>query len=301
MIDSEAALQALAGLPAGPVYLTGVSTAESKADTRPNLGALAQPDTSLHGDVADGLYGYFGADNGFYGLGTKADPTPEKIQRHTEKWTAWVRDRVAPLGERCLFVTIPDVLHWHTHPTKVNPRTGKPVRYCVGDAEATLRQYPLYAAMVRALGLTPALVLQDGLELDGEFLVAGTERVAWSQVDSVFVGGSDEFKLGAQAEAICREARRRGLWVHVGRVNSWKRIAIVRDYADSVDGTYLQFGPSKNWPKLAEWLDKLRQPHQPTLAPVVAESPSECRLCGFQMRSGQSQCRSREACTRRQS
>ena len=44
--------------------------------------------------------------------------------------------------------------------------------------------------------------------------------------------------------------------VHCGRVNSWRRLrACAVSGVDSVDGTYLKFGPDANWPTLTAWLD----------------------------------------------
>lgn len=230
------------------LYLTGVSTAEARAARRHNLGVLIQPGNSTHLDVEAGHFPAFGADNGFYGLGARRDPTPEVEAAATETWLRWLVGTVAPLASSCFFATVPDVLRWIEVDGKRIP---------VGDAEATLARYGRLAAVVRKLGLPAALVAQDGLELDGDFLVAGSERVAWDDVDVIFVGGSDSFKLGPDARRICEEARLRGKWIHVGRVNSWKRIAHVRDYADSVDGTFLGFGPRANWPRLEGWLDRL--------------------------------------------
>jgi hypothetical protein len=42
----------------------------------------------------------------------------------------------------------------------------------------------------------------------------------------------------------------------MGRVNSLKRFRAARSMGcDSVDGTYLTFGPDINLPKLLSWLD----------------------------------------------
>lgn len=44
-------------------------------------------------------------------------------------------------------------------------------------------------------------------------------------------------------------------WVHMGRVNSKKRLDTARAMGcDSVDGTYLTFGPDTNLPRLLSWL-----------------------------------------------
>ena len=51
----------------------------------------------------------------------------------------------------------------------------------------------------------------------------------------------------------------------MGRVNSRQRMAIAEWFGcDSVDGTYLTFGPDRNLPRLLSWADEMRR--QPSLA-----------------------------------
>jgi len=55
--------------------------------------------------------------------------------------------------------------------------------------------------------------------------------------------------------SLIAEAKRRGKWAHMGRVNGRSRLlAAVGAGCDSVDGTYLAFGPDTNLPKLLRWL-----------------------------------------------
>jgi hypothetical protein len=56
---------------------------------------------------------------------------------------------------------------------------------------------------------------------------------------ALFIGGAtDQFKLGPEVEAIVAEARARNVWVHMGRVNSLRRLAYAASIGcDSVDGT----------------------------------------------------------------
>ena len=120
-------------------------------------------------------------------------------------------DRIAGVPG-CLFVTVPDV---------------------VGDAQATAELFDTWAPELERRGLPVALVLQDGVEdlawLDG----------VWDRLAAVFVGGTDDFKLGPAAAELAREAKRRGLWVHWGRVNTKRRIAHISETgaADSFDGS----------------------------------------------------------------
>jgi hypothetical protein len=74
---------------------------------------------------------------------------------------------------------------------------------------------------------------QDGLERLERWM-----SMAWPRIDALFIGGSTDWKLGPAARTLVREAKRRGLWVHMGRVNSLKRIAYAAEIGcDSIDGT----------------------------------------------------------------
>lgn len=78
----------------------------------------------------------------------------------------------------------------------------------------------------------------------------------------LFLGGTTEWKLGPDARAITADARERGVWVHMGRVNTLRRITQARDMGcSSVDGTTLTFGPDVNLPQLLRWMaDADREP-----------------------------------------
>lgn len=106
---------------------------------------------------------------------------------------------------------------------------GIPIRDKVGDALETIRLFSRYYQSVKDLGYKVAFVSQDGIT---------PEITPWDYFDVLFVGGSDEHKLGIEAITMIAEAKGRGKWVHIGRVNSSKRI---KEFwmADSVDGTHL--------------------------------------------------------------
>ena len=64
--------------------------------------------------------------------------------------------------------------------------------------------------------------------------------IPWDDFDCLFIGGRDSFKEGPIVRAACAEARRRGKWVHMGRVNGLRRLLVALEFGvDSVDGTYL--------------------------------------------------------------
>ena len=127
----------------------------------------------------------------------------------------------------------------------------KPVFVClpdiVGDAMRTLELFDQF--MPITAGLPRALVLQDGI---------GNHRIPWSDLDAVFVGGSDAFKLSPEAINACKTARMLGKWVHVGRVNSVKRVRNWTGLAHSIDGS----GISKIDYRLEDVLSAVRGEHK---------------------------------------
>jgi len=127
-------------------------------------------------------------------------------------YIGWLHDMGAHHGTP-LFATAPDV---------------------VGDAQATLNLSLPTFEWIREVA-PAALVAQDGLEnLD----------IPWDDFDVLFVGGTTDWKLGEAAAAIVAEAKHRGMWVHMGRVNSHRRTVYAESIGcDSVDGTYLRFRP----------------------------------------------------------
>jgi hypothetical protein len=138
-----------------------------------------------------------------------------------DKWWQWL-SRLDPSG--CLFAVAPDV---------------------VGDAAATLTRSAPWLPRIRACNLPAALAFQDGQE---------AIPVPWDDFDVAFIGGTTDWKLGPHARALVAEAKARGKWVHMGRVNSERRYQYARHIGcDSADGTYLAFGPDVNLPKALRW------------------------------------------------
>lgn len=168
------------------------------------------------------------ADNGCFGKGYPGD----------KAWLDWLEANTND-APRCAFATAPDV---------------------VGDAAATLARSAPFLPAIRALGYPAALVAQDGLE---------HIEVPWDEFDVLFIGGSTAWKLGPATRALVADAKARGKAVHMGRVNSKKR----HDYArhigcDSVDGTFLTYGPEQNIDRLLEWISVLD-----THLPMFMEGP----------------------------
>jgi hypothetical protein len=85
--------------------------------------------------------------------------------------------------------------------------------------------------------------------------------VPWEEIDALFIGGTTPYKLSAEAEQLGREAKRRGLWLHMGRVNSRKRFDYARAIGcDSVDGTSYSRWRNRWLPDALTWhRDHLQQ------------------------------------------
>ena len=141
-------------------------------------------------------------------------------------WFGWLESQMADAGS-CAFATAPDA---------------------VGDATATLARSGPWLSRVRSLGYPVALVAQDGLE---------SLPVPWDDFDVLFIGGTTTWKLGSGPRSLVQVAAARGMPVHMGRVNSLRRLRYAVDIGcTSADGTYLTFGPDTNLPKLLRWLEK---------------------------------------------
>lgn len=122
-----------------------------------------------------------------------------------DSWLAWV-DRFDENRERRpKFVTLPDI---------------------VGDAARTGELFEYFKK--RTNELPRALVLQNGIQYT---------KIPWADLDAIFIGGDDPFKVSPQAFAAARTAKILGRWVHVGRVNTAARVRNWLGLADSIDGS----------------------------------------------------------------
>lgn len=139
------------------------------------------------------------------------------------------RDRLragSPVVTRPLWVVVPDV---------------------VADAAATLDLWRCWHHQVRAYGLPAAFVAQDGAE---------SLRVPWERMACLFVGGSTEYKESDAAAWLIRQAKMHGKLVHVGRVNTERRVRLFDGLGlDSIDGTQFSRFPDTYVPR---WAERLR-------------------------------------------
>jgi hypothetical protein len=142
----------------------------------------------------------------------------------------------------CLWVAAPDV---------------------VCDAAGTRERFDRWEPVIREMGFPVALVAQNGLTI---------ETTPWDRLDCLFIGGDDTFKLGPDARALVLAAKERGKLVHMGRVNTLRRLRYAYEIGvDTVDGT--QFSRfAERW--LGWGLDNMaRHEAQGLLFPAKAGQP----------------------------
>lgn len=115
---------------------------------------------------------------------------------------------------------------------------------CVGDAAETLKLFDHWQPEVSEAGPV-AFVGQDGQEdLD----------LPWERFNCLFIGGTTEWKLSKTAQDLAAEAKLRGKWVHLGRVNSRRRLRYAWSIqADSTDGSSASMFGDKYIHKYLGW------------------------------------------------
>lgn len=164
-------------------------------------------------------YPCWAADNGCFAAGEHFE---------LDAFYGWLK-RLSEYAATCLFASAPDV---------------------VADAAATLQRSTPVLPALRKLGYRAALVAQDGIR---------PADVPWDAIDCLFIGGSTAWKLSAHVPPLVRAAKAEGKWVHMGRVNSYRRLrAAALIGCDSADGTFLKFAPDVNVPRLRVWIERLR-------------------------------------------
>jgi hypothetical protein len=196
-------------MPAGPLLLISKSVRTLLPYWHGPLGQLFTPRMLTGLDITEGCGVRWGADNDCFN-GFDRSRYLDLLQAMTYR-------------SGCLFVTAPDV---------------------VADAKATLGLFERWQPVLQSVWATVneadvdpgvpvhqpiALVAQDGLE---------RLPVPWDHLQALFIGGSTHWKLGPHAANLVREAKQRGKWVHVGRVNTLQRIYWCMALGvDSIDGS----------------------------------------------------------------
>lgn len=196
-------------------------------------------------------------------------------------WHTWIADNGAfkgfdqdvfykairvllPYKSTCKAIVVPDVpFHW----------------------DQTLAKFRDWSPSLRRMGFPIALAVQDG---------ATPDNIPFGEIDALFVGGSTEWKrqqtrISHHAELplfsgipvavshstivsdIVREAKARGLWVHIGRsANSIKQLWYAYQLgADSVDGTKETYAPNREFVWISQTMFDIHKYNQRKLANVA--------------------------------
>lgn len=130
----------------------------------------------------------------------------------------------------------------------------------VADAAATLQWFRDWSPALHRLKLPVAFVAQDGLT---------TEQTPWDGFECLFLGGTTEWKLSHAAEDLAHEAKDRGKLVHMGRVNSQRRMQFAQLFkCDSIDGSSASMFGDRYIHRYLAWLKQLSE--QPLLPEAKA-------------------------------
>ena len=117
----------------------------------------------------------------------------------------------------------------------------------VGNARETLRLWRAWSPMMREIGLRLAFVLQDG-----------QENLGIPDAECLFVGGTTAYKLSAAAAGLVAEGKKRGCLIHMGRVNSRRRMMYAQSIGcDTVDGTGGSRFGNKRLRPMCRWLAQI--------------------------------------------
>lgn len=213
-------------------FVTGTSDVALRLVASGVFGYMSQPRSNPPPPA-----GVWAFDNGCVIKGPTGVPVPNP-KWSPERWLSRLEEYIEH-ADRCLFAVLPDV---------------------VCDHRATLARSLPWAGRVRDLGYPTALALQNGAEDD--------PAIPWDAFDVAFLAGDNPFKLGQPGHRLAVRAHDAGKWVHMGRVNSAKRLrrAAVMG-CQSADGTFLSIAPDTNLPRMLGWFDQLADRPPLPLAP----------------------------------
>jgi hypothetical protein len=202
------------------IYLSGCSSPSyEQAIIDMGVGLLIQPGSYAPRRVEP--FPWWAADNGCY------PPDPEWSAGRWIKMLGGIMDLDPGVKDKCLYLLVPDMPFDHF--------------------ETLVRWYHCrpWAALT---GLPLAFAAQDGCTVDS---------IPWNTLDVIFLAGTTEWKVGRGAFDVACQARERGKWVHMGRVNSWERLDLASAYGcDSSDGTFMKHGkPEDMVARIKVWLD----------------------------------------------
>lgn len=120
----------------------------------------------------------------------------------------------------------------------------------VGDHDATLALFDQWGMYLMRRHLPIAFVAQDGCTRGD---------IPWDYIECLFIGGTTEWKLSQHVVTLILVAKMKCIPVHVGRVNSRKRIRWCFDQGvASVDGTSMSRFSETYLPKFTAYIAGLK-------------------------------------------
>jgi hypothetical protein len=247
--------------PGGPLYLSPPGPKDGRTFEFIDAGHIGAMTTPAQKNRLPGGVIAIGADTGLFGKGYPGDAA----------WFDWLR-RTVDLYDALRFrwATAPDVPF---------------------DAAGTLARSLPWMERVRSIGVPVAFCAQNGCDRPG--------MIPWDELDVLFLGGGPrcplcaydgpgvkksprslprcpqcgrrayEWKISAVAGELAAEAIDRGKAVHMGRVNSEKRMRIAAAFGcATIDGGFIVASPDENAHRMREWYA-----HLPARQPPHFQSP----------------------------
>ena len=219
-------------------YLSGCTSPryEQALIDRGDVGLLIQPGSYAASRILP--FPYWAADNACY--------PPDDDPKRKEPWRAatWCRmigalHDLGPFVPPCLFILVPD---WPF------------------DHDRTLERWDRWRTVAEVLDQPLAFAIQDGATVD---------NVPWDEFHVAFLAGTTEWKCGYGAYEMAVEARKRGRWIHMGRVQPGRIDWASMIGCDSADGTFMKHGePGEMLVRLSAALDR----NQPRLSQSMASA-----------------------------
>jgi hypothetical protein len=139
------------------------------------------------------------------------------------RWLKMMR-KLSSHSETCIGVISPDSVFLDQN-----------FNFVKGDWLGTLEKLHNYSPVIRAAGYRVAYALQDDHP---------ATKIPWDEFDTLFIAGTSEWKVSAEVEKMAMMAKNKGKWVHIGRVNTKKRL-LATWWADSWDGTHMKYAPAQ--------------------------------------------------------
>jgi len=269
------------------IYLSGAVRSELVGD--PRLGIIVNPDMGnrIPADVP------FALDNGVFGAWRRG------VRHETDNWLRWLDKQPR---DNCLFAVAPDIIGadscWesfdYSYPFLRRIRDlGFPAALVAQDVfnmiddshfdddtgdnlDRIWNEDDSLKDFFDVLFIGGTLVCSDdGPALDPSRRPPGgcDSRILTPGSSRCHVCGGDavEWKETAECAEVIGWAKAAGKRVHMGRVNSYRRFAIAAGFeCDSVDGTFLAYGPDKNLPILRSWFHRLEGTSRQLRLPLVA-------------------------------